>query len=173
MRALKRKETGVAPQNGAEEKIIRFPVPGNRVRAARILSDFTSEAREVLARLEEALSRTEALTPEERMRREFLRFLADQEDWVDLHDIPPGGNLGRSGARSLARQSARSGVVEMKRDATYPNMTSVKITPAGRESLRQMVVTEAIGYLTGSDGKVEAAAEDALRALRRVAGLVG
>jgi len=173
MKALKKKENRVPSESGAEEKVIRFPVPGNRARAARTLSDFTSETREVLARLEEALNRTEALDPGDRVRREFLRFLADQGDWVDLHDFPPTGNLGRTGARSLARQSARSGLVEMKRDATYPNMTSVKITPAGRESLRQMVVAEAMGYLTGSDGKVEEAAEDALRALRRVAGLVG
>jgi hypothetical protein len=61
----------------------------------------------------------------------------------------------------------------VERNATYPNMTFLRITPAGRESLRQMGVAEAMGYLRGSDGRVEAAAEDALRALRRVAEVIG
>lgn len=171
MRALKRKETRVSSEKAVEEKVIQFPVPGNLATAARVLSDFTSEARGVLSRLEEALSRTEVLPPEDRVRRDFLRFLADQEDWVELHDVPPVGSLGRSGARSLARQSAKGGLVAMQRDATYPNLIFLKITLAGRERLRQMGVAEAMGYLTGSDGKLEAAAEDALRALRRLAEL--
>ena len=173
MRALKRMESKVAPKGPVEEKVIRFPVPADRARAARVLSEFTDEARGLLLRLEEALSRTETLTPGDRARREGLRFLADRDDWVDLHDIPPAGGLGRSGARSLARGLAEEGLVETERNATYPNMTFLKITPAGRERLRQMCVAEAMGYLKGSDGVFEAAAEDALRALRRVGEVVG
>jgi hypothetical protein len=172
MRALKRIEARVAPQEGGD-KVIKFPVPADRARAARVLSDFASEARGILARLEEALGRTEALQPGDRARREVLRFLAGQDDWVDLHDIPPAGSLGRSGARSLARRFAEDGFAEVDRNATYPNMTFLRITPAGRGALRAMDVAEAMGYLKGSDGKMEAAAADALRALRRVAEAVG
>lgn len=173
MRALKRMESKVAPQGPVEEKVIRFPVPADWARAARVLSEFTEEARGILFRLEDALSRTETFTPGDRARREILRFLADQDDWVDLHDIPPAGGFGRSGARSLARGLAEEGLVETERNATYPNMTFLKITRTGRESLRQMSVAESMGYLMGAGGKVAAAAEDALRALRRVGEVVG
>jgi hypothetical protein len=173
MKALKRMESTAVPQGPAEENVIRFPVPADRARAARILSDFTTEARGIVSRLDEALGRTEASRPGDRARREVLRFLADQEDWVDLHDIPPAGNLGRSGTRSLVHTFAEHGLVEVERNATYPNMTFLRVTPAGRESLRQMGVAEAMGYLRGSDGRIEAAVEDALRALRRAAEVIG
>jgi hypothetical protein len=175
MRALERMESPQAYRSTQDEKVIRFPGPADRERAARILSDLTEESRKILEQLEERLEQVEALRPGERVQREVLRFLAQQEDWVDVHDIPPVGALGRAGARSFARALAERALVEMERDATYPNMTALRITPGGREELRRMGVAEAMGYLGERSevmGRMEEAAGEALDALRRMVELI-
>jgi hypothetical protein len=106
MRALERMESPRAHRGAQEEKIIRFPGPADRERVAQVLSDLMEESRKILEQLEERLGQVESLQPGERVQREVLRFLARQEDWVDFHDIPPVGALGRAGARSFARALA-------------------------------------------------------------------
>jgi hypothetical protein len=171
MRALERMESPRAYRGAQEEKIIRFPGPADRERVAQVLSDLMEESRKILEQLEERLGQVESLQPGERVQREVLRFLARQEDWVDFHDIPPVGALGRAGARSFARALAERGLVDLERDATYPNMIALRITPGGREELRRMGVAEAMEYLGERNaviGRVEEAAEEALEALRRM-----
>ncbi len=175
MRATERMESPRTYRNTQEEKVIRFPGPAEREKVAQVLSDLTDESRRILERLEERLGQVESLQPGERVQREVLRFLAQQEDWVDFHDVPPVGALGRAGARSFARALAESGLVELERDATYPNMMALRITPGGREELRRMGVAEAMGFLGERSvliGRVEEAAEEALEALRRMVELI-
>lgn len=179
MRALqtaeKRKEPTSRYRSTGERKIVSFPGPGDRERVARVLSDLVEESRRILGQMEERLGQVEALRPGERIRREVLRFLAQKDGWVDFHDIPPVGALGRTGARSFARALAEDGMVELERNTTYPNMTALRITPAGREELRRMGVAEAMSYLgegSRAVGEVEEAAEEALEALRRTVELI-
>lgn len=146
----------------------------DRDRAAQALAHFLNEAREILDRLEEAWIRGEAARPGQRARRELLRFLAGTEDWVDFHDLPSTGPMGgRSGGRSVARRLADEGVVELRRDPTYPNILLLRITPEGREELHRLAVEEAMGHLEGAGRDAGATVEDALRGLRRLAEVMG
>jgi hypothetical protein len=171
MRAVERVESRRAYRDTQDEKVIRFPGPVEREKAAQVLSDLTEEARKILDQLEERSRQVESLQPGERLKREVLRYLAQEGDWVDFHDIPPVGALGRTGARSFARALSEEELVELERNATYPNMIALRITPEGREELRRMGVAEAMGYLGEKSeviGRVEEAAEEALDALRRM-----
>jgi hypothetical protein len=173
MRALKKDIREVAP-SPEWDRVIPFPRRNEAERTAELLTDFVEEARGILTRLEEALDAARALDPGEGVRRGVLRFLADRDDWVDLHDLPKIGAPDRIRSRSLVGKMAGSGEVEMERNATYPNMVSLRITPTGRETLRKMAVAEAMGYLRGSGGAtrdLEIAVGDALGSLRRLAEL--
>ena len=175
MRAVERMDTTQAYRGTQDEKVLRFPGAADREKVAQVLSDLTEEARKILAKLEERLGQVESLRPGERVKREVLRFLAQEGDWVDFHDIPSVGALGRTGARSFARALSEEELVELERNATYPNMIALRITSEGREELRRMGVAEAMGYLGEKSeviGRVEEAAEEALDALRRMVELI-
>jgi hypothetical protein len=175
MRALEKMESPQAYRSRQDENVIRFPGPADREKVARVLSDLTDESRKILEALEERLGQVEDLRPGERVRREVLRFLAQQDGWVDFHDIPPVGAVGRAGARSFARALAEDELVELERDGKYPNMIALRITPGGREELRRMGVAEAMAYLGERSeviAKVEEAAEEALDALRQMVELI-
>jgi hypothetical protein len=145
----------------------------DREQAAQTLARFLDEAREILDRLEEAWIRKEAARPGEGIRRDVLRFLAGADDWVDFHDLPSMGLLGRSGGRSMARRLAEEGLVELHRDPTYPNTLHLRITPEGREELRRHSVEKAMDHLRGVGAEGFIAVQEASLALRRLAEMIG
>jgi hypothetical protein len=179
MRAATIRVPAEAPEARPEVRAIRLAPDSDkqihlldRERAAQALARFLDEARGILDRLEEAWVRSEASRPGERIRREALRVLAGAEDWVDFHDLPSMGPLGRTGGRSMARRLAEEGVVELHRDPTYPNNLLLRITQAGREELRRRSVEEAMEHLRGVGDEDMAAVEDASQALRRLAEVI-
>jgi hypothetical protein len=174
MKALRERTSEMGPERDRQDKVIPFPRQEEGEATARILADFASELRDLLAHLDDSAARYRALAPGVRIRREVLRFLADQVDWVEIHDLPRLPVLDRTAGRTLARTLAEEGLVEMERNETYPNMATLRITPAGREELRRMAVAEAMEYLQGGSGGaagLESALRDALVALRRVGDL--
>jgi hypothetical protein len=145
----------------------------DREQAGQALARFLDEAREILDRMEGAWIRREAARPGEGIRRDVLRFLAGAGDWVDFHDLPSMGLLGRSGGRSMARRLAEEGLVELHRDPTYPNALHLRITPEGREELRRRSVEEAMDHLRGVGSEGFIAVQEASSALRRLAEVIG
>jgi hypothetical protein len=163
------------PAREMQAEVVPFPTVPEEDRAAGVLAAFGEEVGRTLSRLEASLATRRAFRPGERIRKEIFRFLAGQEDWVDIQDMPSVNVLDRVGARSLARSLAAGALVTLQENPTYPNMVSVKITSKGREELRRIMVAEAMDYLRGSGAGVTElgdAAEEALRALRKVAELI-
>lgn len=140
--------------------------------AAGALVDLMEEVRAILDRLEAHRAKGEKARPIQAARRATLRFLASENDWIDLHDLPSQGSLGRVGNRSLARSLARDGLVETRQDPTYPNMTSLRITVEGREELRRANVKEAMAHIQGAEGEAHDAMKEARTAIRRLAALI-
>lgn len=171
MRALREQTARDLSRSDGRDKVIPFPRQVEAEATARLLVDFVGEVRGILDRLERSTARYRALAPGERIRREILRFLADQRDWVEVHDLPRLPGLDRAAGRALARALAEEGVVEMEVDETYPNMAALRITGAGREQLRRMAVTEAMKHLQGPStdaSGLESVLRRALEAVRRV-----
>jgi hypothetical protein len=175
MKALRMETPAEARKPLGEQRVVRLSPAAGPESAATALADFMEEARTLLDRLQASWKEREAGRPLEQARRETLKQLARREDWVDLHDLPGAGSLGRVASRSVARGLVQERLVEVSRDARYPNMTFLRITSAGREHLRRLSVKEAMGYLRGrGDGReVADAAEDARRSLRRLASFIG
>ncbi len=169
MKALKMEAPVQARRARRDQGSPRRPSAPPPERGARALADFIEEARDVLDRLEASSRSTRPL---ELARKETLKLLARRGDWTDIHDLPGTGNLGRAGTRALTRGLTKEGLVEISRDGSYPNMTFLRITPAGREELRRMAAKEAMSYLHGSGEEAVEAAEEARRSLRRLASLI-
>jgi len=170
---LNMKATAAAP---ILEREVQISVPSpwpNQVQTARALARFLEEAGETLERLVEARARKEQERPGAKEEKDVLAFLARQDDWVELLDLPRTDPLSRDARRRLARRMAEEGVVEIDPTPRYPNMVFLRITPLGREDLHRRRVREAMDILDGGNKGVYTAVAEARRALRRVAELVG
>jgi hypothetical protein len=140
--------------------------------AARALAAFLVEAEGILERLRSARGELEAEGTRARARLEALRALARTDDWTEFDELPVRWPGGRNAGRSLLYGLADQGLVDVERNATYPNMVSVRMTPAGSEALHREAVREAMAFLRGPSPTAVGTIEGATEALRRLAAVL-
>jgi hypothetical protein len=168
MKALKEAvKESISELESGEESLHLAPVFDSD-RAARALSDFLAEARGILDQIEDGYVRVGGAMETDMARRNVLRYLAGKAGEVEIHELPRAGGLGGRFAGSIVDGLVGDGFLSSRRDATYPNMTYLRITREGREELRRIGVRESMAWLHGAHSPIAEAVGSAQAALERL-----
>lgn len=173
MRTIQGREMAAATESRKRVDTLRLAPAFDSDRAAEALFEFLEEARQILDGIESAYARGHHARPAERARRDILRFLAEAEDEVELHDLPSISGLGIGLRRSYVEEMAQQGLLTVRKGEAYPNMLYLEITAAGKEELRRLGVREAMVWLHGMDSRVGNALGQARGALDRLVAAIG
>ena len=165
-------ETAAKRRRTADETELKWSPVFDTDRAAGALTDFMEAAREMLDQMETFSDQAQAQRPWRRARRDLLRFLAGARREVEFHDLPRVPDLGGGPAKSLVLKLAEEGLVEARRDETYPNMLYVRINREGETALRKLLAEEAMGILHGVEPRLYGAVGAARDALERLVEVV-